>query len=144
MLKSALLICILSLGLLSGCGTAISDPVVGGPCKFKEFSGSCTIIAVNETNMSRTVSTTIHFTFRPAEPFDLTGTFLNGSENRVIADTHLESASYLGLPCLDDLHKYPLLRQDVEACGVTTGAVLPCKLLVEIGGTCTPLAFSFK
>ena len=124
----------------TGCYCQCSGtPVVGGNCAYKNYPGQCTITAVTPDNSG---SASVNYTFKPTGTVDLTGTFLQSSGSAQINPYQgSTAASYLGLTCLKG--PYDPTPSQVSACGVVTGAVFPCSLSVETGGTCTPINVIF-
>ena len=113
--------------------------MVGGNCAYKNYPGQCTITAVTPDNSG---SASVNYTFKPTGTVDLTGTFLQSSGSAQINPYQgSTAASYLGLTCLKG--PYDPTPSQVSACGVVTGAVFPCSLSVETGGTCTPINVIF-
>lgn len=116
-------------GTFAGGGVeAEAQPVVGGPCEYRNYPGTATIVSVRElpTDEKTGRRFEVRFTFSPSEKVE-----------QRLAKTENREYLFLLPPA-----RYPGAK-DVERYGLKTGAKVKGVMKVIVKGTCTPVLFAF-
>ncbi len=102
--------------------------LVGGPCEYKSYSGSATIVSIQEsipTSEAKCKHYEILFSFHTDQMID-----------ESFVKTEKKNYSLLDKNMLPD-------QTFVTENGITVNRVFPCVMKVIVRGTCTPVMFEF-
>lgn len=130
----AVAMCMLSGGeAISGAGA--QPPMVGGPCSYVSYPGTCSIVTVDETEETRNQTAhapyagrRVTFTFTPRGVVPQTVPVASA-----IARTHELRLANSWYPGPRFLEKY----------AIRTGAEMACRLDIIRRGSCTPVIIEF-
>lgn len=124
--------CLLALLLLlPTMALALEGPRVGGPCRYADFPGKATIVAVTPATTTPGVATpsparTVTFTFTPNAPLTGEPLFQPGKIHTLTLTNGMAPGPRFTT-------KY----------GIAPGKVFACTLRLIRQGTCTPVLFAF-
>jgi len=104
------------------------EHIVGGPCEYKSYSGTASIVSIKEDDSSHGAvekKYEIRFTFQP-----------DGVISESFAET--EGKKYTMLDKFSNPDQEFIRRHNINE-----GGKLPCVMKVIVRGTCTPVLFEF-
>ena len=119
--------------------------ILGGPCTYKPFKGTCKIVSVEKTETSKRQAMMnggpgyegyeVKFVFTPEETPDFSGIpWVKGSERALLTTQYPLLLTTSWYPSQKFLEKYDI-RKD---------AVFACEMDLITSGTCTPITFKFE
>lgn len=100
--------------------------LVGGPCRYVDYPGRATIVAVTPAGQAGTPAMDVTFTFAPDRP--------------ISGDPLYEPGKVHHLTLIGGSAPSPRF---VQRYGLRPGLPLPCRLRTIRKGTCTPVLFDF-
>lgn len=107
-------------------GESVREPLIGGPCEYKQYEGIAEIISITQRNYPNSDSYEVKFLFYPDREIKEPFAQMEGRELLLLT----RRGSYPGATFLEEN-------------GIEVGRAFDCILNVIIRGTCTPTIFKF-